>query len=128
MVYNDQNEVLLIFRLNFWDLPKGKIDPGETKAAAAVREVQEETGIEVLELEEFIHTSYHTYRTKSGKRILKPTYWFRMRTTQKVLSPQEEENIEKAEWRDLPEFLESDPKIYSSIREILVIERLLKNC
>lgn len=45
-VKDDQLQVLLIHRpkYNDWSWPKGKVDPGETLAAAAVREVREETG------------------------------------------------------------------------------------
>lgn len=32
-------------RYDDWSLPKGKLDPGESMAAAAVRELQEETGV-----------------------------------------------------------------------------------
>lgn len=43
---HDVLEVLLIHRPRYddWSWPKGKVDPGETLPAAAVREVQEETG------------------------------------------------------------------------------------
>ncbi len=40
-------DVLLVHRPKYddWSLPKGKLDPGETHEAAAVREVEEETGL-----------------------------------------------------------------------------------
>ena len=44
VVVNERKEILTMFRRGVWDLPKGKIDKGETKEAAAIREVQEETG------------------------------------------------------------------------------------
>lgn len=122
VVYNQKNEVLLIFRLDSWDLPKGKIDDGETREEAAVREVQEETGLQTLELGDFLMTSYHTYKNRKGKRVLKPTYWYRMRTNETNLIPQLEENIEKAEWRQLADFLAKKPIIYRSICDILVAE------
>ena len=40
-----KKEILWIFRRGFWDLPKGKLDEGETIQTCAVREVEEETGI-----------------------------------------------------------------------------------
>jgi len=122
VVYNTKNEALLIFRRNSWDLPKGKMDPGETKEETAVREVQEETGIQSIELGEAIHTSLHTYKNRKGKRVLKPTYWYRMRTTEENLVPQTEEDIEKAVWEDLSGFMKTSPIIYNSIKEILVKE------
>jgi hypothetical protein len=45
-----------------------------------------------------------------------------MTTKETDLTPQLEENIEKAEWRQLADFLDSKPVIYGSIRDILVTE------
>lgn len=46
---NGQVQVLLVHRPRYddWSVPKGKLDPGETFPAAAVREVAEETGYRV---------------------------------------------------------------------------------
>jgi 8-oxo-dGTP diphosphatase len=40
-------EVLLVYRRSHddWSFPKGKVEPGETEEAAALREVEEETGL-----------------------------------------------------------------------------------
>ena len=48
-VRNQAGEVLLIQRSDngVWDFPGGMIDPGETPAAAILREVREETGLAV---------------------------------------------------------------------------------
>lgn len=118
VVFNAEGKALLIFRRGSWDLPKGKIDKGETPEAAAVREVQEETGLQQLELGESLGITYHTY--KEGKiRILKPTYWYKMQTAETQLIPQTEEDIEQAVWVDLPAFLAEEDRIYGSIRDIL---------
>ena len=45
LVTNENNELLMIFRRGKWDLPKGKLDKGETIEECAIREVEEETGI-----------------------------------------------------------------------------------
>lgn len=37
--------------LNFWSLPAGRIEPGESDEAAATRELDEETGLQILSLE-----------------------------------------------------------------------------
>ena len=119
MVLNTKKELLVIYRRGSWDLPKGKIDPGETKEEAAVREIQEETGLQTVELGNLICSTYHTYKNSKGKRILKLTYWFEMHTTEQALTPQTEEDIEVAEWQ-LPEtFLKGDFPMYSSIREVV---------
>lgn len=119
VVHNAEDKTLMIFRRGFWDLPKGKIDPGETPKIAAVREVQEETGLVNVELGDFIKKTYHTYRTSKGKRILKLTYWYKMTTTDTDLKPQEEEDIELAIWRDAKDSLLGKPKMYGNIKEIL---------
>lgn len=118
VVFNQEHKTLLIFRRGFWDLPKGKIDPGETREAAAVREVQEETGLQQLQLGNFLTQTYHTY--KEGKtRVLKRTYWFLMQTTEFQLTPQAEENIEQAVWVELAPFLKEEDRLYGNIRDVL---------
>ena len=116
------NAYLAIYRRGSWDLPKGKIDAGEDEPAAALREVTEETGIGGLTLGEALPTTYHTYRSRKGRRILKPTYWFRMETDQTDLIPETEEDIERAVWMTaaeladhLEEFYESQQRIIQSV-------------
>jgi len=119
-VFNPQDELLVIYRRGSWDLPKGKIDPGETPEQAAVREVEEETGIGEIILGEFLGHTYHTYKDHKDRRVLKPTYWYRMQTTQHQLTPQTEEDIEIAEWVQAKAFLERPQlMIYHSIKEVI---------
>ena len=96
-VFNNQQQLLCIYRRGFWDLPKGKVDEGETVVAAAVREVQEETGIQQIKLGARLLKTYHIYEEK-GKTIFKTTHWYLMQTSETVLLPQAEEDITKAEW------------------------------
>lgn len=119
LVFNQKEEALLIFRRGFWDLPKGKIDPGETIEQAAVREVQEETGIQQVTLGSAILTTYHTYKDKKDQRILKKTYWYEMQTSEERLAPQTEEDIEIAQWEHLSSFLARKPKVYQNILEVI---------
>ena len=118
VVKNEQNEVLMIFRRGSWDLPKGKIDDGESPEQAAVREIQEETGLNDVKLGELIGYTYHTYDMK-GKRILKKTWWYAMSTIETALTPQTSEDIEKAIWVELTTFLDAKPTIYGSILDVL---------
>ncbi len=117
-VLNEQEELLVFYRRGSWDLPKGKIDPGETPEQAAVREVQEETGLQNIHLEDFIAHTYHTYELKD-QRILKITWWYRMHTTDTRVVPQTEEDIEEIIWVKPSAWLESGVVVYPNIREII---------
>jgi 8-oxo-dGTP pyrophosphatase MutT (NUDIX family) len=118
IVKNEKNEILMIFRRGSWDLPKGKIDDGESPEAAAVREIQEETGLNDVQLGDFLCHTYHTYEMK-GKRILKKTWWYTMSTPEMALTPQTSEDIEQAIWVELQSFLHTKPTIYGSILDVL---------
>jgi ADP-ribose pyrophosphatase YjhB (NUDIX family) len=101
IVSNDRNELLCIFRNGRWDLPKGKVEKGEPIAAAALREVEEECGINGLRLGELATNTYHIYPhpSKKGKWVLKKTYWYFMQYNgNQILKPQKEEQIEEAVW------------------------------
>lgn len=119
LVYNETEEILAIFRRDSWDLPKGKIDPGESREQAAVREVEEETGLKTIALGPFLLETYHTYRSRKDKRILKRTYWYRMNTSQNELVPQAEEDIEQAIWVNPAKFLDEYQPIYGNIQEVV---------
>ena len=117
-VQNAQAELLVFYRRGSWDMPKGKIDPGESPEQAAVREVQEETGLVNLMLGDFLAHTYHTYEQK-GERILKKTWWYRMETTDNQLVPQTEEDIEEIRWVEPKAWLASGPVVYPNIREVI---------
>lgn len=119
VVKNLANEYLLIFRRGHWDLPKGKIDSGESPEMAAVREVKEETGLTYIELEDKIGMTYHTYRDRKDRRVLKPTHWFRMRTSETRLIPQLEEDIEEAVWLNPAVLTEDNRPIWPNIADII---------
>lgn len=118
LVKNDDGEYLAIFRRGYWDLPKGKLDSGESFEQAALREVEEETGVRALELGGFLQSTYHSFRKKSGKRILKHTKWYAMEAPNQGLSPQTEEDIEQADWLSPADFKSKRP-IYANILDVL---------
>ena len=98
VVRNEENKYLFIFRKGKWDLPKGKLDPGENAKKAAVREVEEECGIKVNSLKQKLCKTYHVYEMY-GETVLKKTTWYRMRAdNQPDLIPQLEEDITDAKW------------------------------
>jgi 8-oxo-dGTP pyrophosphatase MutT (NUDIX family) len=110
LVLNPSKSILLIFRKGKWDLPKGKLDEGESLDQCALREVKEETGLQHLRLIEPLVVTYHTY-DEDGKHILKETHWYLMHAGRdQQLKPQHEEQITAIEWaneKQLPKYMEN---------------------
>lgn len=119
IVRNEQGEILLILRKGKWDLPKGKLDAGETIEECAVREVKEETGLSLVTLEKPAGITYHSYVEK-GTRMLKESHWFEMTSdSAQKLIPQTEEDISEIKWvakEDLSEYLKNS---YATIENVL---------
>ncbi len=115
-VVNANNEVLFIYRFNKWDLPKGKLEKGESISACAVREVEEECGITNLQIVKPLETTYHIYKEK-GKIILKTTYWFLMYSDYDgELTPQLEEGIEQVVFKNEGASVEALKNTYENIK------------
>jgi 8-oxo-dGTP pyrophosphatase MutT (NUDIX family) len=120
LVKNKNNQYLFIFRRGKWDLPKGKIDNGESPTEAAVREVKEETGLAEVKIERELTVTHHIYRLK-GKLVLKPTHWYLMINEGKDnLIPQTEEDIEKAEWLNSQELGLIHSNTFGNIKDVLL--------
>lgn len=119
LVKNEFDEYLFIFRRGSWDLPKGKIETYETKKQATLREINEETGLKKMELLQKIAVTRHTYRSNVGKRIIKKSYWYLISAPKQKLIPQTNEDIEKAEWMTLENFLGKKRTVYPNILEVL---------
>lgn len=119
LVRNSNGEYLMIFRNKKWDLPKGKMEEGESPEETAVREVEEECGIGGLKIIRPLASSYHIYELK-GKMALKHTFWFEMKTTSdKIPNPQFEESIEKAVWVKSKQFKGWKSEMYPSVWDIV---------
>jgi 8-oxo-dGTP pyrophosphatase MutT (NUDIX family) len=98
IVENEERKILFQHRRGKWDLPKGKLDEGESIEECAVREVEEETGLRNIELGELVGVTHHTY-TERGKEIDKETHWYAMKVTgEQTLVPQLEEDIHELKW------------------------------
>lgn len=119
IVYNEDGNILMIFRRGKWDLPKGKLDEGEKIDECALREVREETGLQNLQLLDKIGDTYHIY-TQYNEQMLKCTAWYKMKgTIADKLSPQKEENILEAKWVSEAQIAPLAGKTYEAIREVL---------
>ncbi len=99
VVRSKSGKVLVMNRRGKWDLPKGKIDDGETPEQTAVREISEECGLQDLQRNDLITTTYHTYML-NGEPILKKVYWYDVayRGDEKEIKPQTEEGISEVLW------------------------------
>ena len=121
VVVNEKNQVLFIYRRKKWDLPKGKLDPGEDIKACAIREVMEETGIRNLTIGNLIIVTTHSYE-ENGMNMQKETHWFEMKAStvdNSTLTPQLEEDIEKIEWVSLENLEEYLSETYTNIQQVL---------
>jgi 8-oxo-dGTP pyrophosphatase MutT (NUDIX family) len=119
VVENEKGDILLIFRRGKWDLPKGKLDKGETIEQCALREVMEETGLANVELKQPITITYHTY-DEFGKHILKDSHWFKMNVNGKQqLTPQTEEDISELKWVKKKELSNYFNNTFPSIKDVL---------
>jgi 8-oxo-dGTP pyrophosphatase MutT (NUDIX family) len=125
LVFNETGEFLVIKRNGTWDLPKGKLEEGEDFSTAALREVEEETGLKGLQLVHPILSTYHTYMLKK-KRMLKKTRWFEMSYSGKekpVL--QGEEGISDYRWARSGETDFIRQNTYKSIMDVLYFKKLI---
>jgi 8-oxo-dGTP pyrophosphatase MutT (NUDIX family) len=119
------NRLLFIFRNGKWDLPKGKTEQGETPAKAAIREVREETGIQVQNIEKQLHSTFHIYKSEyretKGQWIFKETFWFEMICGEKgAVVPQLEEGITQVRWmrrNDLDDVLANT---YENLKQVIL--------
>lgn len=124
LVRNLAGEYLLIFRNGKWDLPKGKQEAGEDIKVTAVREVEEECGIDSLELGNLLCVTHHTYRI-NGEFMLKHTFWYNMEYKgDATLKPQTEENIEMCKWVKGEEIAELVKDTYPSIKRVFEVAGL----
>jgi 8-oxo-dGTP pyrophosphatase MutT (NUDIX family) len=114
---------LFMYRRKVWDLPKGKLDKGENSRDAAIREIKEETGVDV-KIQDKICTTWHTY-TFNNSRILKRTKWYLCDCIDdRKMAPQAEEQIETLGWYTQSEVSALLIKSFSSIR--FVVDSLKK--
>jgi len=119
IVQNTHKEILFIYRLGKWDLPKGKIEAKEKPEEAALREVEEETAVNKLKIKKYLGQTWHTYDA-FGKHFLKSTSWYHMTCpAAQELKPQTEENITALKWVPLNKLDEPLSDTYLSIADIM---------
>jgi 8-oxo-dGTP pyrophosphatase MutT (NUDIX family) len=119
LVFNKENQLLTIKRNGLWDLPKGKIEKHEDQRAAALREVMEETGINMINISDKIGESYHAY-FEDDVLLLKENHWYIMNSSGKSnLKPQIEEGISEVKFEYLDWFRSPEFQSYNSVKDIV---------
>lgn len=119
IVVNPKGELLMIYRNGHWDLPKGKMEKGESPDQTAVREVEEECGIKNLKILRPLTSTYHVF-FQNRNDCIKRTYWFEMRSKDSLKpTPQKEEGILEAKWMRKEDVKKVINKVYLSLREVL---------
>jgi 8-oxo-dGTP pyrophosphatase MutT (NUDIX family) len=109
----------MIYRNGYWDMPKGKMEAGETPAQTALREVEEECGVKNLKIVKPLISTYHIF-SQNKKECIKRTYWFEMtcRDPNKPI-PQKEEGILEARWAPKEEVKKNIEKMYLSLQDVV---------
>ena len=112
-------KIVTITRNSIPDLPKGHIERGEHPEQAALREVEEETGIGKLRIVKELPSTWHCYQLGEEWR-LKRTYWYLMECVEDIQTkPQTEEGISEVKLvgnEEIDAFLKNT---FRSISEIL---------
>ena len=128
-VVKRDGKLLFIFRNGKWDLPKGKIDEGESIETAALREVEEECGITNHSIVKALPSTYHIYKSPYkktlGQWIFKETYWFEMEYNgSETPVPQQEEGITEVRWVHPTELGEVLENTYENLKALIELYRL----
>ncbi|WP_163708842.1 NUDIX hydrolase [Mangrovibacterium lignilyticum] len=124
IVRNIQGEILFIKRLGVWDLPKGKIEEGESTESAAVREVEEECGIGSMVIQRKLPSTYHIYQSpylpEDDNWVWKETSWFEMSYSgSDIPVPQTEEDIAEVRWFAPSQLDQVFQSTYGNLRDLL---------
>ncbi len=110
---------LLIHRNGRWDLPKGKVEAGETLIGAACRESHEETGLDVFaSRRQTPLKTYHIYNLYGGWH-LKQTSWFKGHCGLDTMgTPQQEEGITEVAWVSPDEWHSRLQRSYGTLKTL----------
>lgn len=124
LVTDRHDRFLFIRRFGRWDLPKGGIEKNESALQAAIREVEEECGLDQLEIRKELPATFHLYRSpyiqSENNWVLKKTSWFELfHRGSGVASPQIKEDIEEVRWFGRKELDEVFASVYVNLKELL---------
>jgi len=120
------NKLLFIKRNDKWDLPKGKIDKGETIQKTAIREVAEECGISGHQITKALPSTFHIFQSPfeetNGLWIIKETHWFEMNYAGDENGlPQTIENITEIKWFEKWDLDEVLRNTYENLKSVITL-------
>lgn len=113
IVINKNNKILLVHHnAGHWDFPKGHIENGETEEQTAIREVKEETNIDIIINNRYRYTT--SYSPKEN--VMKEVVYFLAQNIDEDKKPQLEE-VSEVKWFTLEEAMNTIT--YENSKEIL---------
>ena len=114
IVINDKNEILLIHHnVGHWGFPKGHVEEGETEVQTAIREVKEETNIDVEVNEEYRYSIKYSPK----QDVIKEVIYFLAKNISDERQAQLEE-VSEVKWFSMNDAIEKIT--YDNSREILI--------
>lgn len=71
VIFNAEGKVLIVkHNAGHWDFPKGHMEAGETETQTAIREVKEETNIDIDIIEEYRYESHYSPKENVEKTVV----------------------------------------------------------
>lgn len=126
VVQNKEGKLLFIYRKKRWDLPKGKVEKGESLEEGALREVMEETGVKKLKVGDLAGVTYHIFKRRNRYQ-LKESHWFFISSKHEgELVPEAKEDITKAVWKGKKKTIKALEKTYPNIAHLFDEAKLIK--
>lgn len=120
LVVNPAGQWLFLVRNGRWDLPKGMVEPHENNEQAAIREVEEECGVNGVEIIRQLPHTYHVYPDRDQRWMLKKTHWFMMHYKgSKAPEVQFDEGISHYDWRKPDQIDDIAENTYGNIRALI---------
>jgi len=119
-IVKSDDQQLFIKRNGKWDIPKGKREIGERSHETAIREIQEECGLEGnLTIDSKLMKTFHCY-FMFDESVLKKTTWFVLNYDgSKIVKAQAEEGITEVVWLKKNQLSKVKKNTYSSVRDVL---------